>query len=77
MKLIIIYLIRGYQIIPFSGHKACRFTPTCSEYMIKAIEDYGIIKGIKLGIKRIKRCRPFGDYGYDPVPLKEEKIEKF
>ncbi|MBE6148625.1 MAG: membrane protein insertion efficiency factor YidD [Firmicutes bacterium] len=75
MKLIIIYLIRGYQIIPFNGHKMCRFTPTCSEYMIEAISKFGIIKGIKLGIKRIKRCRPFGDYGYDPVPLKEENFE--
>ena len=55
MKLIIIYLIRGYQIIPFIGHKMCRFTPTCSEYMIEAINNYGVIKGIKLGIKRIKR----------------------
>ena len=74
MKIIIIYLIRGYQIIPFIGHKMCRFTPTCSEYMIEAITNYGIIKGLKLGIKRIKRCRPFGDCGYDPVPLKEEKF---
>ena len=74
MKLIIIYLIRGYQIIPFSGHKMCRFTPTCSEYMIEAINTYGVIKGLKLGIKRIKRCRPFGDSGYDPFPMKEEKF---
>ena len=61
--------------MPFIGHKMCRFTPTCSEYMIEAIYKFGIIKGIKLGIKRIKRCRPNGDYGYDPVPLKEENIE--
>ncbi len=74
MKKIIIYLIRAYQVIPFIGHDMCRFTPTCSEYMIMAIEEYGVIKGIKLGLKRIKRCRPKGDYGYDPVPLKEEKF---
>ena len=73
MKYIIIYLIRGYQIVPFSGHKMCRFNPTCSEYMIEAISAFGVIKGIKLGLKRIKRCRPGGDFGYDPVPLKEEK----
>ena len=72
MKKIIIYIIRGYQIIPFIGHSMCRFRPTCSEYMIEAIDRFGIIKGIKLGLKRIKRCRPKGACGYDPVPSKEE-----
>ncbi len=54
----------------------CRFTPTCSEYMIEAINTYGALKGIKMGLKRIKRCRPYGDVGYDPVPPKEENFEK-
>lgn len=45
----------------------CRFTPTCSEYMKIAIEKYGTFKGLKLGIKRLLRCHPFGKYGYDPV----------
>ena len=75
MKKIIIYLIRGYQVIPFIGHKMCRFTPTCSEYMIEAIEKFGTIKGIKLGLKRIARCHPYGKFGYDPVPNKEEVFE--
>ena len=75
MKYLIIYIIRGYQVIPFIGHKMCRFTPTCSEYMIQAVEKYGVINGIKLGLKRIKRCRPYGPCGYDPVPLKEENFE--
>ena len=72
MKKIIIYIIRAYQIIPFIGHNMCRFTPTCSEYMITSIERFGIIKGIKLGIKRIMKCHPNGACGYDPVPTKEE-----
>lgn len=72
MKKIIIYLIRAYQITPFIGHKMCRFRPTCSEYMIEAINYYGLKKGLALGIKRIKRCRPYGDFGYDPVPKEEE-----
>lgn len=76
MKKIIILLIRAYQITPFIGHKMCRFYPTCSEYMIIAIENYGVIKGISMGLKRIKRCRPKGDVGYDPVPTKEENFEK-
>lgn len=68
MKKIIIYLIRGYQVTPFIGHKMCRFIPTCSEYMIEAIDKYGVKKGLVLGLKRLKKCHPKGDYGYDPVP---------
>ena len=73
MKTIVIYLIRGYQILPLSSHKACRFSPTCSEYMIEAIERFGLIKGINLGIKRILRCRPFGKFGIDEVPTLEDE----
>ncbi len=72
MQKIIIYLIRGYQVLPFMGHNNCRFTPTCSEYMIEAITEYGTIKGIKLGIKRILKCHPKGEFGYDPVPKGKE-----
>lgn len=46
---------------------ACRFTPTCSEYTIEALKKYGLRKGLTLGIKRVSKCHPFGDYGYDPV----------
>lgn len=55
------------------AHSMCRFTPTCSNYMIDAINEFGVFKGIKLGIKRILRCRPHGDFGYDPVRKKEGK----
>ncbi|GAB4186899.1 MAG: membrane protein insertion efficiency factor YidD [Phycisphaeraceae bacterium] len=47
------------------GH--CRFTPTCSQYMIDAVRKYGPIKGAWRGIKRIARCHPFGGSGYDPA----------
>lgn len=75
MKHLIIFLIRCYQVIPFASHKMCRFTPTCSEYMIEAINEYGVIKGINLGVKRIGRCRPKGSYGYDPVKKNEGEIK--
>ena len=55
-----------YQITPLHCHGACRFTPTCSQYMKECLEVYGL-KGIFKGIKRIFRCHPFGKYGYDPV----------
>ena len=71
IKKIIIYLIRAYQITPLHSHSLCRFTPTCSNYCIDAINEYGAIKGIKLGIKRIISCHPKGKYGYDPVKRKD------
>lgn len=74
MKKLIILFIRAYQITPLASHKMCRFYPTCSEYMIEAIENYGIVKGIKLGLKRISRCRPHGGYGYDPVPRERKDL---
>ena len=70
MKRLLIGLINLYQATPLSSHKMCRFTPTCSEYMREAILKYGAWKGLRLGIKRILRCHPFGKYGYDP--LKED-----
>lgn len=74
MKYILIKLINIYQKIPGNFHNNCRFYPTCSEYMKIAIYEYGSIKGIFLGIKRIFRCRPFGKKGYDPVPKKSGGI---
>ena len=62
-------LIRIYQICiaPLHG-PCCRFTPTCSAYSLEAIKKYGPFKGLILSIKRILKCNPFHDGGYDPVP---------
>lgn len=69
MKTIVLALIRGYKrfispLLPSS----CRYEPTCSMYMAQAVERYGVIKGVWLGVKRISRCHPFHEGGYDPVP---------
>lgn len=47
---------------------ACRFHPTCSEYMRQAVERRGLIKGLYLGVRRILRCHPWHPGGFDPVP---------
>lgn len=64
-----IFLIRIYQYVisPALGPK-CRFTPTCSQYAITALQKHGLFKGGWLAIKRISKCRPGGGHGYDPVP---------
>jgi putative membrane protein insertion efficiency factor len=62
-------LIKGYQylISPLLG-SSCRYTPTCSNYGVEAIQKYGPFKGGWLTIKRITRCHPWGGHGHDPVP---------
>ncbi|MBP5615698.1 MAG: membrane protein insertion efficiency factor YidD [Alphaproteobacteria bacterium] len=69
MRNFLIYLVRLYQkfISPFC-HGCCRFQPTCSAYMIEALQKHGVIKGLWLGIRRILRCHPWGGHGHDPVP---------
>jgi len=63
----IIGLVKLYQwtLSPILGRQ-CRFQPTCSNYMIQAIQKYGVVKGVCKGIWRILRCNPFGKPGYDP-----------
>ena len=56
MKKILIKLIKIYQKMPLSSHKNCRFTPTCSEYAIEAIDRYGSFKGTKMAIKRLRKA---------------------
>jgi uncharacterized protein len=70
----IIFLVKIYQwiispILPAS----CRYTPTCSSYMIDALKEWGPIKGTYLGLKRIGSCHPWGGSGYDPVPKRENQ----
>ncbi|MCX6745091.1 MAG: membrane protein insertion efficiency factor YidD [Candidatus Parcubacteria bacterium] len=77
LKYIVMWAISFYQkffsldhgplakFFPFLG---CRFYPTCSEYTYQAVEKYGVIKGLWLGLKRVLRCTPLSKGGHDPVP---------
>ncbi len=69
LSLLLIGLVNIYRylISPVIGPR-CRFHPTCSKYMIEAIKIHGPIKGTWLGLKRIAKCHPYNEGGYDPVP---------
>jgi len=66
--MVLIKAIRIYQIFvsPVMPGK-CRFYPSCSNYVIDALEKYGVLKGLWLGVKRILKCHPFHAGGYDPI----------
>ena len=67
MKNFFIKIINLYQKTPLKSHTSCVFLPTCSQYTKEAIQKYGPLKGIFLGIKRIFRCHPWQKNSYDPL----------
>lgn len=77
MRDLLLRTIRFYQRFPpfhwpvfralFMSDKVCRFRPTCSEYMYQAVDKYGILRGVYLGLKRIVRCHPFSKGGEDSL----------
>jgi putative membrane protein insertion efficiency factor len=69
MQTVVIATLRAYKVVisPFLP-SACRFAPTCSEYMLEAVQIHGVARGVWLGLKRLGRCHPFCEGGYDPVP---------
>lgn len=79
LQWILTRLIRGYQLFLsplknalFGAAAKCRFTPTCSQYALEAIQIHGAVKGAWLGLRRLLRCHPWGAWGPDPVPGKRE-----
>ena len=67
-------MIKVYQwaVSPWLGNR-CRYVPSCSEYTMQALDQYGIIRGLWLGMKRIARCHPWGGEGHDPVPTNSQR----
>lgn len=77
MNRILTKLIRIYQITlsPFLGAN-CRFTPTCSQYALEALQTHGSFKAVLLSGRRILKCHPLHRGGYDPVPPLNQKKEE-
>lgn len=74
MRHLICFTIKLYQwlISPFL-QSSCRFDPSCSQYTLQAVTEYGVGKGLWIGIRRLLRCHPWANGGYDPVlPTKEK-----
>lgn len=74
LKRLLILPVRIYQMIlsPLLPAR-CRYSPTCSQYMIEAINEWGPLRGLIMGLKRVVSCHPWGGHGHDPVPKREEK----
>lgn len=77
LKRIFIFPVRGYQYLvsPLLGRRCC-FVPSCSAYMIEAIQKHGVLKGGYLGVRRILRCHPWAQCAIDPVPESENLYSK-
>jgi uncharacterized protein len=75
LKRLVVFPIRLYKIFlsPLLGANKCRYSPTCSQYMIDAILEWGIFRGLFMGLKRIFRCHPWSSHDhFDPVPKREK-----
>lgn len=73
MKYVLIYIIRIYQKVPGPWHNACKYQPSCSNYAIGVLNEWGFFKGTFLTVKRILKCNPWSKGGYDPIPYKDNK----
>ncbi len=73
IALLALRVYKSYLSVLFAG--SCRFEPTCSQYAYEAIERFGVVRGVWLGMKRLLRCHPLSRrFGYDPVPEKWEEM---
>lgn len=72
VKMLLMHAIVFYQ--KYFSKKMCLYRPTCSQYMLEAINNHGIVIGILLGSWRLLRCNPFSKGGYDPVPENYFKV---
>ena len=69
----LIFIIKIYQFTfsPLIG-KNCRYFPTCSDYAIESLKLHGLLRGSFFAIRRILKCHPFGNHGFDPIPKRKQ-----
>jgi putative membrane protein insertion efficiency factor len=74
MSRLLVWILRAYQLVlsPMLGQN-CRFYPSCSSYAIEALQVHGAARGSALAARRVCRCHPWNDGGFDPVPPKADK----
>ena len=74
---VIVLVVRAYQLIvrPLLVG-TCKFVPSCSDYFLEAVREWGVIRGSLLGVRRIARCLPFGRGGIDPVPRRDRGLTR-
>ncbi|MCI0505283.1 MAG: membrane protein insertion efficiency factor YidD [Gammaproteobacteria bacterium] len=74
MQKLLITMIKSYQYLlsPYLGTH-CRYYPSCSHYALTAVKEHGTLKGLSLTIRRVSRCHPWHEGGYDPVPNNTNK----
>ncbi len=77
MKSVALAMIRFYQVsVSPTLPSSCRYHPTCSNYAFQAIEEWGLKRGLALAVQRVIRCQPFGGFGWDPVPLRNQPEDR-
>ena len=74
-RALLIKIIRLYQAVTVRRLPVCRFDPSCSSYAIEAVSQHGASRGAWYAMRRIARCHPWGGWGYDPVPLPNQRVE--
>ena len=74
-RALLMKIIRLYQAVTVRRLPVCRFDPTCSSYAIEAVSQHGASRGAWYAMRRIARCHPWGGWGYDPVPLPNQRVE--